>query len=329
MIFLGLIMVNIIFSLSKPLALYKTVKLLEAVGIFWVISKEKLSYKLLLVALLIGALGEVTLSMSQLIGRHSLQGIFYFFGERYFTLGTPDIAKTSLNGVEILRPYGTFSHPNSQAGFYLLMYFFVLNFSKFNRHYWLKKALLTACALLIFFSFSKIAIIVFLLLNLVYYIYKKDGSRCVLCILSRFAIFLALALIFLTAKGDPLSLEKRITLTKNALVIFQQHPLFGVGLGNYLLGQNSFPSRYPYFFLQPVHNIFLLLLVEGGVMLMGYLIYLSWKKWGIKFIKKHLLVILAVVITGLFDHYWLTLQQNLLLLPVVFGLLQQDARVVK
>ena len=34
-----------------------------------------------------------------------------------------------------------------------------------------------------------------------------------------------------------------------------------------------------------------------------------------------LLILLAVLLTGLSDHYWLTLQQNTLLLGVLFGII--------
>ena len=39
-----------------------------------------------------------------------------------------------------------------------------------------------------------------------------------------------------------------------------------------------------------------------------------------KITKTLILMIVAIALTGLFDHYWLTLQQNLLIMGVVFGL---------
>ncbi|MBI3070230.1 MAG: hypothetical protein HYY87_02915, partial [Candidatus Levybacteria bacterium] len=47
----------------------------------------------------------------------SMGGLFYFFGERAFTSQTPGIANASINGELMLRPYGTFPHPNVLGGY--------------------------------------------------------------------------------------------------------------------------------------------------------------------------------------------------------------------
>ena len=107
---------------------------------------------------------------------------------------------------------------------------------------------------------------------------------------------------------------------KNALLIIGQRPLFGVGMGNYLLAQQQFPQRFADFLNQPVHNIILLIVSEFGIIIGVSLIILFWRE--IKSaVKKSPYVLLAVLLTGLFDHYWLTLQQNFLLIGVVLGFL--------
>ena len=131
--------------------------------------------------------------------------------------------------------------------------------------------------------------------------------------------------IFLTAAGDPDSLGKRLWLTQSAVQIIKEHIFFGVGFGNYLITQSRFSIPYPYFFLQPVHNIFLLAIAELGVpffLIMAYLIRSGLKTLRTPEVRTILLTI--ILFTGMFDHYWLTLQQNMLLIPVVFGLLQHE-----
>lgn len=321
LIFLTLIIVNILFSLVKEIAVYKTVKIIEILILFAIFYKNKISPKLILYAFFLGAFMELILSIMQFTMKHSVQGIFYFLGERYLTLSMPDIAKSSLFGVEILRPYGTFSHPNSMAGFYLLVYFFVLLYKKFSAHTYLKYFLLMISSVLVFFSFSKTAIFVYILLNFIYLMKKKFYRKCMFCFFAKIFVFAVLAILFLSTKGDVLSADKRLTLFQNSITIFFQHTFFGVGLGNYVVAQNSFVNKYSYFFLQPVHNIFMLLLAETGIILGGFIFYKLYKFAKLK-IKNEVFIycLLAVILTGLLDHYWLTLQQNLLLLPIIFAL---------
>lgn len=311
-------LINFLIAFSKPIALYYFLKVMELLAVFFIFKKAKISYRTILLAFTLGGLIEFFLSVSQIFYHRSLQGIFYFLGERYFTLDTPGVAKASFNGREILRPYGTFSHPNSMAGFYLLLYFFVLINKKFSHWLLLQYFSLFIFTSLVFVSFSKLAIVSFLILNIFSLIFYTK-PYCRLCLVARLFTPVVVALIFLQACGDPLTLAKRAELLKNALIIISGHPVFGVGLGNYLLAQNQFVSKYPLFFNQPVHNIFLLFFAEVGIPLGGFILY---KLFG--FFKKNLFAIcyllFAILITGSFDHYWLTLTQNFLLMGVVFGL---------
>ncbi len=320
LLILVLLLVNVFFSLSIPTSIYRLIKIIEFVALAVVVKKNKFPEKNVLIAFLAGGLVELLLTVLQLINKHSLQGIFYFLGERQLNLSTLGVAKASLSGVEIMRPYATFSHPNSLAGFYLLLYFYFLTNKKLSKYFLLKYLFLLVSSLIVFFSFSKTAIITYLILNTLYFI-LDTRNKCRPCAIAKILIPLVLATIFLTAKTDPLTLAKRLTLGKNALVIILNRPLTGTGLGSYLLAQSSFPSLYFDLLNQPVHNIFLLLLAEIGLVTAAVIIFFMkdlLKKFGR---KKYLYLILVIVITGFFDHYWLTLEQNFLLLAVITGLL--------
>jgi len=317
MFFLFLILLVLsFFSISKPLFAYEVFKLFEMLTIFAVFKKKILSSKYLLIVFLTGCIFEFILALSQFIYKHSLQGVFYYFGERYLNLSTPNIAKASISGVEILRPYATFSHPNSLAGFYLLLHIFFLTDKKIKSLF-LKNVFLFLTSLLILISFSKVAIVAFLLINFVYF-FRLQTKKCWFCLVSKLAVFSVVAWVFLFIKTDPFTVLKRLELLKNSFTIIFQHPLFGVGLGNYLLAQNNFSSKYLTLINQPVHNIFLLYFAEFGI-LGGSLVILLLIKPLIGLIKKYPYVFLVVGITGFFDHYWFTLQQNILLLGVILG----------
>ena len=319
LILLSLLLFNILTSLFPPLSVYRSLKILELISIVVVIKQAKISAGTFFPAFFASGLLELFISVYQFINKHSLQGIFYFFGERQLNLSLPSIAKASLDGVEILRPYGTFSHPNSLGGFYLLVYLIVLTSGK-KLHFIFKNFVLLICSILIFLSFSKIAIITYLIVNIIYIFKSSLKKDCRICFYSRLVIFSLLSFIFLQATSDPLSLEKRLQLMQNAFLIIIKHPLIGVGLGNYLIAQNQFPQRFTDFLNQPVHNIFLLLFSEIGIIISVCLITLFWKE--IKYaVKKGPYLVFAILITGLFDHYWLTLQQNFLLIGVILGML--------
>ena len=135
-IFFLLSIINIFFARSFPLALYGFAKIIEFFIVFSLGQKMLtiLKDKIILIGLLVMTLFQFLLVFLQIFLHRSVNGFFYYFGERFINLSTPGIAKISLFGQELLRPYGTFSHPNSLAGFFLLLYFYVLIEKKFSKY---------------------------------------------------------------------------------------------------------------------------------------------------------------------------------------------------
>lgn len=332
--FFLIIFINLLVSENKIITIFRFVKILEVFLLYLIIKAKKLDYIKIYSVLALSSFLELALVLYQVIQGKSLQGAAWFFGERLFNIATPGIAKVSIEGVEVLRGYGTFSHPNSLAGFYFLIYVFVLFFSpkkyieeknwmKFNI---IKQILLGVSTLLVVFSFSKIAILGLLFFTLLYYAWFK--LDCLLCKMSKIIIPLFLVFFVFFTKGDSFSIQKRIYLANSSFEIISQNPFFGTGLGNYLYKQAEIISPYTYFFLQPVHNIFLLFISEIGVPIFLILLFFLFKNLSgqkLSIYNAWLMTFLAVFYTGFFDHYWLTLQQNILLLPVVFGLLANDS----
>lgn len=316
--FLGLLL-NIALAKSQPLALYGSLRIIELMVVVALGSKalKSLGPLYFLFALGLTGLAELGLSIAQIVGGQSLQGPFYYLGERLMSLGTPGIAKIAVKGAEFLRPYGTFSHPNSMGGFYLLLYFFVLVAKDFQKHLLLKYSLLFVFSCLVFLSFSKTAISTFLIFNAIFYIVNRKGL-CKICVISRLLILGVISLIFLMPTGDPVTLEKRVELLGNSVQIIKNNLLTGVGLNNYLLAQSSFSSKFPMFVNQPVHNIFSLFVSETG--LLGLIaIYFLFRFLKDRLSKNQWILVGVVLLTGMVDHYWLTLVQNLLLVGVVFS----------
>ena len=126
------------------------------------------------------------------------------------------------------------------------------------------------------------------------------------------------------------SLELRQELNKVAIKMIKKYPLTGVGLNNFIPSLTQFKKGLSYQELQPVHNIYLLIGAESGLMGLGlflWLIYLSCRKFlqGNNEItkqrnKKLSIILTAILLLGLFDHYFFTLQQTQLLFAVVMGI---------
>ncbi|MBI2051705.1 O-antigen ligase family protein [Candidatus Roizmanbacteria bacterium] len=310
-----------LFAISWEVALYRYVKILEIILVFALFKNKVFDFKPIASGFFWGTLFQTILVILQFVNKHALQGFFYFFGERDVALSMPGIAKAAIGGIEFLRPYGTFSHPNSMAGFYLLLYTFFLTNKKPQANPFVKNSVLFLSSFLILFSFSKVAVLAYILINIVYLLKKADFS-CIPCLISRLALFAFFALFIFSSKTDPLSLKKRIDLFSVAWQTFLAHPFSGVGLGNSLIAQSK--SALPYLIVspQPVHNIFLLFLAETGI-IAGALTLFFLIKYAVARLKNFsfFLCLLAVFVSGMFDHYWFTLQQNTLLLGVVFGLL--------
>ena len=102
-------------------------------------------------------------------------------------------------------------------------------------------------------------------------------------------------------------------------------PVFGVGLNNFVVKMEEFGQVIAtYRFLQPVHNVFLLILAETGLVGLG----LAAGGWRLAFKQKlshsfsnpKLYILCAIFFLSLFDHYLLTIQQGTLVLGLVMGL---------
>lgn len=225
------------------------------------------------------------LGIAQFINKGSVGGFFYLLGERTFLFNDPNIAPY---------PYSTFSHPNSFAGFLLVFSIFLLQYrKKFVAKY--------------FWTVSFLVIINLVLTNsLNVYI----TAMMILLIKFRNAkSIMPLMFIDLNARY----ITHRVELIKSALTIVKENFWFGVGLNNFVPNlvkvSNTFINAWE---LQPVHNIFLLIFTE-----IGFVGFAMFSIFALSVIAFNNYALIAILITGLSDHYWLTLQQNMLLFTYV------------
>jgi hypothetical protein len=338
---------TVFISSRSLLSLYGLIKVTEFTFLIFYLAKAiRTTMQLQKIAILfaVSSLFESLLAIVQYIHQGSLNGIFYFFGERAFTGATPGIANADIGGVLVLRPYGTFSHPNVLAGYLLISLVLIWSFVFISKRQWTRilgiiSLIVGSIALLL--TFGRVAILlwgilVVCLLGKVLFT-RIDSVKVRTLIIA--VIIIGLAMIALlpithdvilrfsqTSLSDE-SVTEREELLSTALTMIRQHPFFGVGLYNFIPAMAPLQKPMPLgLYLQPVHNIFVLVAAQTGIVGTGFFIWLlaatvaRIKKQAVRIKGTFFVLLLIILVTGMFDHYWLTLQQGQLLFALVLGL---------
>ncbi len=319
--------VSAIQAMSPIAAFYGILTFLKIIYFaFYVAQNIKDDKYFLIVALTLGGICESVILLFQFLSQASLGGPFYYLGERTFSVSTPGIALFPFNETLLLRPYGTFPHPNV-ASFYLLFGFSVILFSlDFKKHYQLyfRFCILAILFLGVLITFSRVVSILLILTIFIWsnYVIKNFGLS-----MKRAFAWLIIIIVFIFfslirfGPGYVTDLLLRMDLIKISWEIFLINPIIGVGLNNFFYYEIEFQKNVSPTLLQPVHNIYLLVLVQLGIA--GFIIALAFIKNIIVEVRHNLLLLvffLSVFTVGVFDHYLLTLQQGQLLLGIVLGL---------
>lgn len=324
-IFLVLLLLSLhcAFSSAPLLAFFKLIKMFEWIFVFIVFYYTKTNLLRLVFPLCLGSVFVLILALIQFLSHQSIQGFFYYFGERYITTTLPSVAKVVFNGMEFLRPYATFSHPNSMAGFYLLIFVFSL-FATTKTHLEkkIRYALITLSMLIVLISFSKLTLILLAIFWIVYVI-KHYASRCKICLCAKLFVILFPILLFASGSGDPYTLTKRLQGYSIGFEYMLKNFLFGSGIGQHIIILSKNINFLKIDIVpQPIHNIFIILCIELGLPIFILCVMGMYKiARNVLVYKKSMFMFLVIVIiaTGMFDHYWITLQQNILISSVLLG----------
>lgn len=303
------IVINIYVSALPLLSLYKWLRVLEFFGLYYFIKNQKQVLQLTKVPIALSLVFTLVLALAQMIKGGSLGGTFYLFGERTFSTNTPGIALFNFFGREVLRPYGTFPHPNAMAGYALVSFFLYLQKNDFAA-----RVITFISIILIFISTSQNAWFALLLTPITFFVVKriKNGP-------ARFIRLAALVSLFFTVlevAGASEEILQRAELNFAAGKIISQSPVWGIGLGTFISRLPTVLARNPIWFLQPVHNIFLLVAAECGLVGLLFFVYLLSKNIN----TKNALAVIAIVLTGLFDHYSISIFQNMMFAALVLAI---------
>lgn len=305
LVFICILTINIFFSLNPLNSLLQYMRIIEYFLLFLILAKVPNLWSKISNFFIYSLVTLAIVQFLQFFYQKSLNGPLYLLGERFFNSDTTNLAHIQLNNHFLIRVPSLFPHPNALAG-YMVLSLVILNQLGSSQ---LPK-IITYFS--IFLSFSKSVYI-----SILVYLSKINlGKKIIIlyCLLS------TLEIIIPRLNTGFNSIDSRSIMISNYTKISPQLLITGVGLGNYptalslyFTGSQITPSN-----LQPVHNLMLLLIAEIGLPTTLLLFYFLFKNYK----QRYYQLLLIVLITSLFDHYWLTIPQNKLLLVLSLALLR-------
>lgn len=251
-------------------------------------------------------------------------------------LGTSVVA---VGGVRWLRAYGSFPHPNMYGAFLAFGLIFITDWlttalrENNRRASWLALLIFIITCLGLAVSTSRAAVLGVIFGLMVFFgrCYQLDAQLAKKVLLRvGAAVIIVLGTITMVLpdvwatrlRGDSRleeqSIQDRTTAYAQSWQIFKEHPLFGTGLGNYTTTLEKMSPGRPSYWYQPVHNAYVLLFVELGLVGSLLLAYMLRRQvvsaWPLLRASRPILsaVIVAVFVLASVDHYLWSLHSGLL-----------------
>lgn len=289
-----------------------------------------------------------------------------YLGESKIANSILGVAKFEVAGTKIIRAYGTFPHPNLFGAFLLLALtagiwlFLFVDFPKKSKvaNIIIPSSLaiiLTGIAV----SYSRGVILVLGVMILITILAHKkkfisifkqtcerikiprtlQGAIAILVIFS--GLFLSYNILsprmcFMNCKNDN-SIDLRFKYIKTATSVITEKPLCGTGIGNFTIFQKeNFSKKIKPWEQQPVHNIYLLIASEIG--LIGFTLFMYLLVQLTDIFKKgffgrlhnpFVLCFFGFLLLGLVDHYFWTLPQGLLIFWVSLAFFHSSAKITR
>jgi O-antigen ligase len=326
--------ISILTSVDPTISFYHAVRLSLLFLFYLYIVNEFKEWIWLIAPLCFQLLFQAGVALSQFSAQHSIG--LKFFQELELNPIWSGVSIVSVNEIRFLRAYGLSDHPNILGGclsFGLIILLGYYLFGQKRQRTWLALAIIPS-ALALFYTFSRSAWIAFFI-GALFLLTASFKERKVLKNIS--VIFLAI-LIFISpilwanraligvrfnasdsfngATVENQSINERILLINSANKIFENHALFGVGLGAspIALKENfpDFPVNY-----QPPHFTLLTSSLEIGIfgglfyfLLLALPLFIFFINLKSNILNKNLVIATALLLTitfiGMFDYYtWL------------------------
>lgn len=354
-----IIFISIFFAPDKVLAVYRYALFLLGLGLFWLIIKAQYNKAKLAIAFFSGLAIQGILAVQQFLTQGTFASKWLGMANHSpIDLGVSVVETRGADGVaeRWLRAYGSLDHPNILGGLLaiglIILIQVIINHQrplgkKSDWKFILYHLALIILAIGLIFSFSRSALVGFaagLAIFFIFYLVKKNwpvikklsGVVILLAILFG-AIFINYQSLFVTRAVGTARLETNSTFERkmyldDSFSLLKKDWLFGAGIGNYTKALSETDLRRPWYFLQPVHNVFLLVWAEIGIFgLLFYAAFLAFLLW--QAFKKNsvlgLSVLAVLAIIMVFDHYLWSLHFGVLFFWGLAGYLIKSFKIAE
>jgi len=283
---------SIFWAGDKEVAFQHALYILESALLFLMIYLGPMDFNYGAKWLIAGAVVQSILGIWQFLTQSTVDFKWLgLAGHQPWVSGTSVVESDSIG--RWLRSYGSFSNPNVFGGYLAVSTFVTVVFFLLVRSakmFLFLLALLCLQMMALFFTFSRsawLAMIFVFLFHCYIAVSRKmhigyrvsRGASMVFLVIILSLIFFPIVKTRFEASSvyEVRSVTERMDGYETAFDLFKQHPWLGVGLGNYTVELYNLNSSLPGWYYQPAHNIFLVLLVELGIVGLVILFLVFWQ----------------------------------------------------
>lgn len=334
--------VSIFWAEDLWLAFYRYLILVLGIFLFYLVkNKAFIKSQKIIKYFLIGLIPSALLAIWQFFTQSTFA--FKYLGLSYHSAAVLGDSVIETAASRVLRAYGSFDHPNILGGMMVLGIILLL-YSSLRQKISRRQEIFYLITLTIFYlallvSFSRSAVLAFLIsVPLLLIIFWRDFPATRKKILLYLGLIVFTVAIFILPRQDLFltrvqtdsrlelkSVSEREAYFNQALDVIKLKPLSGTGIGGYINEIKKIDNySNPYWYYQPVHNYWLLILSELGVV--GFISMLIF--WGALFflgLKNKLWpIVIALFVLSLFDHWLWTQNLGILAFFVTAGLFLRE-----
>ncbi len=322
---------------SIAIGVYQLLRLAQFIAFFFYLRNRALKIfdiSATAAAFVLGALVQAGLGIAQYSLQHDVG--LRWLGETLLNTNMQGVAVFFDSGAhKILRAYGTLPHPNVLA-VYLMLALWVVAWlwtkhakNRISAVVWSIAFIVLLVAFYLTFSRTMIATWVFASVVMVFILRNrlKHIIATTLIVSALFVVALwpqVQARLMLSSSDEAVQL--RLDYTRDSLGSgsgkFLHINWFGVGIGNFTTWLARTQPNLPTYYLQPAHNMYLLIYSELGVFgllsLFAFLLFTFLTCWRVYASNPALRVVMIAMLgsfcfIALFDHFFWTLQQGRIL----------------
>ena len=329
------LLLSLIWSSDKSLVLQQSLHILEAFLLFFILWLGPLKKEEAIKWLVLGSILPCVLGIWQFLAQSTFASTWLGLALHPTWQGGTSVVASETIG-RWLRAYGPFSHPNVFGGYLAIVLLLYCSIVKEEKR-WLQLITYNLLLTTLFFTFSRSAWIVVFIGLLVYWFTVKNEKKWLQLTTYNLLLTIFLATLFfplvqtrLTGNSisESHSITDRVSGYSDAWKLFKQHPVLGVGAGNYAIALWHSDKWRSVWEIQPAHNAAVLFVVEGGVIGVALFVFvlISFVKLIIQTTKHKFyygLCYLGFVFLALFDHYLYSSYIGLMLSSLFFALISR------